>query len=276
MKLKINMVGGGFQHEVCSSAGSIPKYVEWVKDRSSNISIHIDDDIFSVLPEDKFKTKYAWIAESSAINEKVIEKVKSNIDELNNTYELIFTHDKRLLNLSPKMRFVIANCVPWVKDYGIHTKTKMTSMISSNKNMLPGHLYRLSWIRRLSGSGIHLYGSGFNRIENKEQGIKDYRFSIAMENDNYPSIFTEKITDCFALGTVPVFWGTPDIGEYFNENGIILLTEDFDYKSLTTDLYESKMEYIKENYERALELPISEDYIYLNFNKKRFIWNLKR
>lgn len=267
MKLKINMVGGGFQHDICSSAGSIPKYVEWVKDRSSNISIHIDWDIFNILPEDKFKTKYAWIAESSAINEKVIEKVKSNIDELNNTYELIFTHDKRLLSLSPKMRFVITNCVPWVKDYGIHAKTKMTSMISSNKNMVPGHSYRLSWLRRFSGSGIHLYGSGFNRIENKEQGIKDYRFSIAMENDNYPSIFTEKITDCFALGTVPVFWGTPDIGEYFNEKGIIILNEDFDYKSLTTDLYESKMEYIKENYERTLYLPIAEDYIYLNYLK---------
>jgi hypothetical protein len=265
--MEINMVGGGFQHVDCSSANNDNKYVKWVKDRSANVSIHIDWDIFNITPEDKYKKKYAWIAESSAINEKVIEKIKENIDFLNETYEFIFTHDKRLLNLSPKMRFAITNCKPWVKEYGIHNKTKMISMISSNKNMVPGHLYRLSWVRKLSGSGIHLYGSGFNRIDNKEQGIKDYRFSIAMENDNYPSIFTEKITDCFALGTLPIFWGTPDIGEYFNEKGIITLTEDFDYKTLTIDLYESKMDYIKENYERTIELPTAEDYIYLNYIK---------
>jgi hypothetical protein len=37
------MVGGGFQHDVCSSSGSIPKEIEWIKgSNSADISIHID------------------------------------------------------------------------------------------------------------------------------------------------------------------------------------------------------------------------------------------
>ena len=45
MKQKINMVGGGFQHENSSSAGSTPNLVEWVRDGSANISIHIDNGL---------------------------------------------------------------------------------------------------------------------------------------------------------------------------------------------------------------------------------------
>lgn len=266
MKLKINMVGGGFQHDICSSAGAVPEHIEWVKDKSSNISIHIDWDIFNVTYEDKNKLKYAWLAESSAIINQLIEKVKINIDFINENYELIFTHDKRLLGLSTKMRFVIPNAVPWVKDRKVFRKIKLVSMIASAKNMCPGHQYRIEWIQKLIGK-VDLYGNGHNPIPHKEIGLKLYNFSIAMENDNYPSIFCEKITDCFAMGTIPIYWGSPDIGEFFNENGIIRLTDDFNVNDLSVDLYQSKLEYVKENFERAISLPTSEDYIYLNYIK---------
>ena len=49
------MVGGGFQHDICSSALNKNKFVEWDKSGSSNISIHIDDGLrFAV---DKSKKK---------------------------------------------------------------------------------------------------------------------------------------------------------------------------------------------------------------------------
>ena len=261
----INMVGGGFQHVDCSSAHNINKHVKWVKDGSSNVSIHIDWAILDGWG-DKSKKKYAWIAESSAINVKLIEKVISSIGTINEEYELIFTHDKRLLDLSPKMRYAIPNACPWVKDIGIHSNSKLVSMIASSKNMCPGHSYRLGWVNKLRGK-LDLYGSGHGYLPTKDAGFKDYYFSIAMENDNYPSIFTEKITDTFAMGTIPIFWGSPDISEFFNENGIIRLTEDFKVSDLSVDLYNSKFEYVKENFERALQLPTAEDFIYLNYLK---------
>ena len=87
-----------------------------------------------------------------------------------------------------------------------------------------------------------------------------------MENDNYPNIFCEKITDCFATGTIPIFWGTPNIGDFFNKDGIIML-EDFTLEDLSIDLYYSKLDAIKDNLERVIEWPISEDCMYLNFIK---------
>ena len=59
-RVKINMIGGGFQHEICSSAGSVPKLVEWDKgSHNANISIHIDQAIKQ--PVNKNKKNYAWL-----------------------------------------------------------------------------------------------------------------------------------------------------------------------------------------------------------------------
>ena len=33
-------------------------------------------------------------------------------------------------------------------------------------------------------------------------------FSVCIENDVYDTYFTEKILDCFATGTIPIYKGT--------------------------------------------------------------------
>jgi hypothetical protein len=266
-KIQIGLFGGGFGHTDCSSHLNHNKYVEWVNYGSLPISVHVDHGIYDHIDDNKGNMRYAWFAESSAIIASVIDRAKADIGQLEENYELIFTHDKRLLSLSPKMRFVLPNACPWIQDRKIHLKTKLVSMIASGKRMCPGHNYRQEWIGRLKGSVVDHYGMGFNWIAQKEQGLVDYYYSIAMENDNYPSIFCEKITDCFATGTIPIFWGTPDIGNFFNEKGIILLTDKFDPFQLSADEYYDKLEYVKENFERAMELPTAEDFLYTAYIK---------
>ena len=72
-------------------------------------------------------------------------------------------------------------------------------------------------------------------------------FSIAIENASCKTYFTEKLLDCFATGTIPVYYGAPNIGDYFNKNGIIDLSEEFD---VSDEIYYSKMDAIKENLEK--------------------------
>lgn len=263
-KLKINMIGGGFQHDISSSSGAIPKYVEWDKTGSANISIHLDSAIQKAT--NKSKKNYAWILEGSSMIPNVITWIRSNIAYIEKNFEFMFTYDKRLLSLSNKFKFVPLNSNPWIKDVKIHNKSKLISMIASNKNSSYGHKYRLQTLEKFKNK-IDSFGVGRNFIKTKEEGLNDYYFSIAMENDNYPDLITEKVLDCFATGTVPIYWGTSAISEYFNDKGIITLTDDFKIEDLSPDLYFSKMEYIKDNFERVKNLPTTEDYLYEHYLK---------
>jgi hypothetical protein len=73
--------------------------------------------------------------------------------------------------------------------------------------------------------------------------------------------------DCFAVGTIPVYLGAPDIGEHFNIDGIIVLDKDFDINNLTERLYRDKLDIVKENFERVLQYDVLEDWIYKRYFK---------
>jgi hypothetical protein len=57
--------------------------------------------------------------------------------------------------------------------------------------------------------------------------------------------------------------GTPDIGDYFNTDGIIQLKEEF---YISEDLYYNKMDAIKDNLERVKKFEVLEDFIFTNYD----------
>jgi hypothetical protein len=268
-KIKINMIGGeGFRYDlrciaanvVCTTCGHSSKYIDWVFDGSSNISFYFDMGIWQ--PVDKTKRNFAWLYEFSTIQVNLFNWAYQNAKQLEDKFEMVFTHDKRLLPLSPVFKLAKCNSGPWIIDPQIYPKSKLISMIASTKVMCPEHQFRQEIANKYAHQ-IDLYGSGRPTfIEKKEQGLNDYYFSIAMENANYPDVWSEKITDCFATGTIPIFWGIQNIGDFWNENGIIRLTKNFKVEDLSPELYYSKMEYIKDNLDRVLKMPTAEDYIF--------------
>jgi hypothetical protein len=42
-----------------------------------------------------------------------------------------------------------------------------------------------------------------------------------IESCQEPGYFTEKIIDCFLTGTIPIYWGDPNIRDIFNPGGIL-------------------------------------------------------
>lgn len=50
---------------------------------------------------------------------------------------------------------------------------------------------------------------------------KNYKFTLAIENTSFPGYTTEKLVEAFAAGGVPIYWGDPDVGRYFNEKAFI-------------------------------------------------------
>ena len=141
--------------------------------------------------DDTSGPKYGWLLESKYITPKIVDHVKMFPEKYLETFDAIFTHNQELLALDPKFKWCPAQGF-WIKEPKIYEKTKMISMISSNKTMCDGHRLRLEWVDRLWGQ-VDMYGRGFKEIENKEEGLCDYMFSVAIENGQYETYFTEKL-----------------------------------------------------------------------------------
>lgn len=47
--------------------------------------------------------------------------------------------------------------------------------------------------------------------EDKPATMGSYTFAICFENAIWPGYVTEKIFDCMVVGTIPIYWGAPDI-----------------------------------------------------------------
>ena len=259
-RIKYNLIGGGFQHAKTSTLDKESKYLEWEFETKRNPeTFYVDYQIIDGLKDkNDGKRKYAWLMESRAIVPTLVEHVIRNLEQFLETYEAIFTHDQRLLNLHDKFKWTPAYGF-YIEKPNLYEKKKLVSMITSNKTMTKNHIFRNYLAGQLKDK-LDLYGRGYNEIETKDEGLNDYMFSIAVENDCYETYFTEKILDCFALGTIPVYLGTPDIGEYFNMEGIIILDESFDINNLTEQLYHDKIEAVKDNFNRVLNtigIPLS-------------------
>jgi hypothetical protein len=69
--------------------------------------------------------------------------------------------------------------------------------------------------------------------------IKDYKFIIAMENNRNDTYITEKIIHGFKAKTIPIYWGSNKIFEYFNRDrflGLLENEEDGDFTKIDNEL----------------------------------------
>ena len=264
-KYKINLFCGD-NLEPSSSALNATKHVQWVYDGSGEVNIYVSQRALDALNDTSGKPTYIWLLESKQIIPQYYQWIIDNYEFVTSRVDGIFSCDKELCAKYPKISYSVINAVPWVQDRRVHEKTKLVSMIASNKRMCEGHARRLQFVDKFRDK-LDFYGRGFNEISCKEDGLRDYMFSVGIENAVYDTYFTEKLTDCFACGTIPIFYGCKGVTEYFNEDGIIFLDDDFDLSMLTKDLYYSKMDVIKDNFERSINFPVAEDYLYLNYFK---------
>lgn len=110
------------------------------------------------------------------------------------------------------------------KDYdelasiGPPLKTKLLSVICSNKTMTETHLQRLRFLDRLReqfGQEIDVFGVGIGDIPDKWDAIAPYRYHIVLENYVLEHYWTEKLSDAFLGDSYPLYYGCPNIADYF-------------------------------------------------------------
>lgn len=249
------------------------KYIRWIheghkaqRDTFNNLkegdqTFYVDKFLPLGFQDRKSGKKYGMILECGWMMQQLIDDVKNKLAAYMDCYEYIFTWSEELCELHDRIKW-IPGSGSWIREPQIYPKNKLVSIISSNNSFLPGHQDRLHMVEQLK-EYAPLFGRGFNEVEFKEEALADYMFSVAIENmDNW---FTEKLLDCFLCGTVPIFYGTPNIGKWFNTDGIITLDDGFDIEELTEDMYHERKEAIEDNFNRALKMEVVEDFIWENY-----------
>jgi hypothetical protein len=264
--MKIYLQDSAFAHSNFSSNPTPPKQftdkVEWDRSESftsDDVVVWTDVDIPRSL--NRTGPNIAWLVESQPYHSQIYNFVCNNHDK----FKAIWTHDKGLINKLPNATWLpCGGC--WIDefDWGVHTKTKDFSIIASSHNYLPGHKMRHQIAAGAEGR-IDLFGSGYNPIDDKITGLKDYRYTFCIENNKCDYYFTEKLIDCFVTGTIPIYWGCPSVGDFFNIDGMICFDEIKQLPRLlpacTPEYYESKLDAIKDNYQVAQKFRLAELHI---------------
>jgi len=204
-------------------------------------------------------------------------KIRDHIDVYPKDYDYVLTYRKEILDNNPKARYfmgVTPFCLPnpdMIKKFAIST-------IVSGRLNNEGHLLRHElWRRRdeikipkdfyLSSNKDTIFDEADynkekvlrhnnNRFDGKTD-VMDCMFHIAIETISCWGNFSEKLIDCLLTKTVPVYWGCHNVGDYFDEKGIIQCSNVDEIiqacNSLTEKDYWDRKPSIDCNYDNALK-----------------------
>lgn len=281
MVSEVSLLDGSFSHAKSASLGGDcleekPAKLRWTRPTDSddglkNIAFITDmyiNEILRIPYTDALKEerirKIAWLIEPPSLSATHYERVKT----YSHIFDYILTFHKELIRENSRKWLYYPLGGSWIaeKEWGVFEKYKMMSMIASFKAKAVGHQLRHEAAKLASVFEIDLLGSGYQPIASKVEGLRPYCYSIVIESVRLPGYFSEKLIDCFSQGTVPVYWGDPDVGDFFNLNGIItfhnldelaaILMNKINYKD-----YIERTPFVYENLTLARQYRCAEDWI---------------
>lgn len=114
--------------------------------------------------------------------------------------------------------------ISFLQSLTVLPKPEVISVICSSKTASAGHRLRLRFVEALAlelGDVLHWYGNGFRSMPEKWDAISPYRFHVALENQSTYGSFSEKVFDSFLGLSMPIYWGAPDLGTYFDPDSFV-------------------------------------------------------
>lgn len=96
-------------------------------------------------------------------------------------------------------------------------------------------------------------------LADKWDGMKDYRYSIGIENSSQRNYFTGKFNDAILSGCMPIYWGCKNIGELFPKGSYVWLDIEKDdapervLEIIQSDYREKHLDELREAKELILE-----------------------
>ena len=253
----------------------VSKYLYESSDSSATYNIVILADGAHDQARAGVSCRVAMIAEPPVIDSGTYQRFENM--QFADTFDLVFTFYDAFLS-RPKFReyvfggsFVIprsdekwanASIDHWATDL-LMQKNKRISMILSEKQSAPGHRFRHVIWAHVRNKRVDGYGRGVNGqyLQNKADGLRNYRFSIVIENGkDQGRYFSEKLIDCIAMMTIPIYWGSGDnLKRHFDMNGIMLFNTEQELYNILDSLensaervYQEKLLSVRHNLDRVL------------------------
>lgn len=261
------------------TADQNPLHIHWDRSRY-NLPIHFYSDDMIWVKKGHPKKKFAILLEPKSLQAGKYNAILKNPSILDD-YEAIFTFSSELLSTIPKaLPYITGGVYIGTKSGGgeicdlqYTKKTKNISMVASDKRACELHKLRYDLAKYLDErETVDCFGTfkSNNRIKIWDS-LGEYRYSIVMENEIDDYWITERICNCFASMTVPIYLGSPKIGDFFNIDGIICFAPE-DVSSIDDILkqccehdYQKRLPAIKDNFERVKEYTCKEDWIYNHY-----------
>ncbi len=232
-----------------------PTHFEWKYADANKARFVTDGDIKHA----RGRGQVAWLLEPPSLH---IENYEIAF-ERRNEFDAILTHS----NFGNPVDKWYPYGGSWIdfNKHGMHKKTKNVSILLSEKDTMPGHNLRHEVVERF-GDKIDV----FKGIPNKFEALAPYRYSIIVESEQWESYFTEKLIDCLSVGTIPIYWGCPGIGRFFDNLGIINISDlhadintiESVLKIISDKDYESRKPAIGKNVKESRFYAICEDQMY--------------
>lgn len=188
--------------------------------------------------------------------------------ELRSHFHTILTYDRSLIDKGEPFKFYPVGG-SWISRWEIFEKTREVSILVSDKHTTKGHQLRHAIVDRFREE-IHVYGEPYTPyLGSKAPSLRLYRYSVIVESDWADWYFTEKLIDCLSQGSIPIYWGCPDIARFFDPNGILSFNSLDELaeilKMIGEDDYARRLPAIHWNFEAAKEYRCAEDWIVTNY-----------
>lgn len=275
----INLFDSNFAHSPFSTAYQESKHIQYIKQQMTfdGVTLFTDEWINNpIVDEVKSCYKVGWLHEPYCLHPETYHNALKNL----NKFDLMLSYWDGILDYGDNTRLCIYGGT-WIdkRDWGIKPKSKLCSMLIGSKMSTEGHRIRhdIADMIEVNGYNVDFYGErggtpiGYGQ-ETKYAILEDYCFSLAIETCREDNLFTEWLLDCFALGTIPIFWGAPNIHEYFDAKGILQFdTVDRLQKVLSgldSKIWADKIGHIYVNLRKMQEYAVTEDWLYLNVLKE--------
>lgn len=135
-------------------------------------------------------------------------------------------------------------------------KTREISMVTSLKGRLRDRKSRVALLNALRdalGPRLGCYGREFAPLDDKLDGIAEYKYHVAVENSRTPLYWTEKLADAWMGWALPLYSGAPGIKDQLPDPRGVELIDIDDISGtvariseiLREDPYESRLEAIR-------------------------------